>query len=309
VTNTSENTTDWQIGTADRLDVHSDLGFSGGASYEHDTESRTSSGSPANVKNPIRYYVGDVYGQGTKQFNRLRLSGRIEFRDFNYENGVSNTGGRIYEDDRDRSVVSESGRVEYAVSPDKSVFATATVNERTFRHQLPGEVARDSTGYEIAVGSNFDLSHLLRGELQFGYIAQDYDSNVYKDVSGLGARGSLEYFPTQLTTVTVTGSRTVEDSSITGSSGYLSSNVTAQVDHELLRNVIITGALSYGHDEYKGISRNDDRTSISIGGTYLLNRLVGLNVSFVHYNQDSSGTAAGPSFDVNRIIGSLVFQF
>ncbi len=305
----SESTTDFQIGGLGRLDVHSDLGFSGGGSYEHDTEPRTSSGSPQNIKEPIRYYLADVYGQGTKQFNRLRLSGRVDFRDYNYESAVLVGGGVSNQDYRDHTVVSAGGKADYAISPDKSVFLTAVVNNRDFSTSIVGQPARSSTGFDIAVGSNFDLSHLIRGEVQLGYTQQDYDASVYSSVSGLSARGLIEYFPTELTTVTLTGSRTVEDSSITGSSGYLSSNVSGQIDHELLRNLIVTGTVSYGNDAYKGIDRSDDRVSVSGGGTYLLNRAVGLNVTFTHYNQSSSGVRSGPSFDVNRIVGSLVFQF
>lgn len=305
----SESTIDFQVGGAGRLDVHSDLGFSGGASYEHDTEPRTSSGSPANIKEPIRYYVADVYGQGTKQFNRLRLSGRVDFRDYNYESAVLTGGGFSNQDYRDHSVVTGGGKADYAISPDKSVFFTAIVNNRDFSTSIAGQPARSSTGYEIAVGSNFDISHLVRGEVQVGYTEQNYDASVYSSVSGVSARGLVEYFPTELTTVTLTGSRSVEDSSITGSSGYLSTNISGQIDHELLRNLILTGTVSYGNDDFKGIDRTDDRISVSAGGTYLLNRAVGLNVTFTHYTQDSSGKVAGPSFDVNRILGSLVFQF
>ena len=309
VSNGSESTTDWQVGGNGRLDVHRDLGFSGGASYEHDTEPRTSSGSPQNIKEPIRYYLADVYGQGTKQFNRLRLTGRVDFRDFNYENAPLTGGGFSNQNYRDHTVVTGGGKADYAISPDKSVFVTAVVNNRDYSTPLVGQPARNSTGYEFGIGSNFDISHLVRGEVQFGYTQQDYKSALYPSVSGLSARGLVEYFPTELTTVTFTGTRTVEDSSLVGSSGYLSSNISAQVDHELLRNLIITGTVSYGNDSYKGVDRTDDRTSVSAGGTYLVNRAVGVNLTYTYYNQDSSGKVAGPTFAVNRIMGSLVFSF
>ena len=305
----TESTTDWQVGAQGRLDAHRDLGFSGGASYERNTEPRTSSGSPQNVKSPVRYYLGDVYGQATKEFNRLRLSGRIDFKDYDYENAAATGGGVVNQDYRDHTILTGGAKADYAISPDKSVFAAAVFNNRDFSHAIAGQPARNSSGYELSVGSNFDLSHLVRGEVQFGYTKQSYDSPLYPSVSGFSARGLVEYFPTQLTTLTFTGSRTVEDSAIAGSSGYLSGNISAQLDHELLRNLIVSGTVSYGNDAYKGIDRNDDRVSVSAGATYLLNRAVGLNLTFTHSSQDSSGKLAGPSFDVNRIMGSINLLF
>ena len=86
------------------------------------------------------------------------------------------------------------------------------------------------------------------------------------------------------------GGRIVEDSATPGAGGYLSSNVSARVDHELLRNVILTGQAAYGNDQYKVIGRTDHRVTAGVSGTYLLNRVVGLTAS---YNYSKQNTVKG----------------
>ncbi|MBL7599222.1 outer membrane beta-barrel protein, partial [Escherichia coli] len=84
---------------------------------------------------------------------------------------------------------------------------------------------RDSSGYEALVGVNFEVGAVARGELAVGYISQEYDSAAFSNIDGFGARAQVQWFPTELTTFTVTGSRTIEDSGIVGSGGYLSNGV------------------------------------------------------------------------------------
>ena len=155
-----------------------------------------------------------------------------------------------------------------------------------------------------------ELGALIRGEIAAGYISQEFDEETaYGKVDGFGARALIEWFPTQLTTVTATGSRTVEDSAIIGSGGYLSSAIGLQIDHELMRNIIVGGAVSYSEDDYEGIDRNDDRFSGSLSATYLVNRHLGVSLAASHLEQSSSGADNGADFDVNRLMISFVGQF
>jgi hypothetical protein len=308
-----ENTTDYLLGFDGRLDVRHDLGLAGGASYERDTEPRSQTATQTVVNGliakPIRYDVGRAYVEGTYATNRYRFSGRVSVDDYTYDNAHTTGGAIVYQRDRDHTIVSEGARVEYALVPDTSFFALVTLNQRSFHNPALGEVLRDSTGYNLQVGANFDLTHLIRGEVAIGYLNQDYDSSVFHKSSGLSFNGKVQWFPTQLTTVTFTGSRSADDAGIPGVGGYTSTNIGAQIDHELLRNVILNAGAAYGYDDYNGYDRSDKRTNVYAGAKYLVNRAVTLNLTFNHYNQDSSGLHKAASYDVNRLYGSLSYAF
>jgi hypothetical protein len=95
---------------------------------------------------------------------------------------------------------------------------------------------------------------------------------------------------------------------VIGAGGFLSSSASLQVDHELLRNVILTGQLAYSQDEFEGVDRQDDRLLGAISGTYLLNRYIGLGLSYSYLDQTSEGLDRGREFTVQKVALSLVLQ-
>jgi hypothetical protein len=307
---TTENTDDYSVGANGQLDVLRNAQINGGVDWSRFTEPRTSSGSPADSLHPVQYTVGSVYASGAEEFNRLRLSGRLDLREFNYFNGVDTTGAQVFEDDRDRTLTIATARADYAVSPDTALFVEVAGNKRDYRLASPPAAQdRDSSGVEALVGANFDISALMRGEVGVGYLKQNYDASNFKDISGLGVRGQVEWFPTQLVTATFTGSRTLEDAGIVGSSGYLSTNIGARVDYELLRNVLLGAQVGYGDDNYRGVDREDKRTTFGLNATYLLNRNIGVTVGYNYFKQNSSGTDGGNDFKVNKIGATLTLQY
>jgi hypothetical protein len=311
----TENTEDYSVGAVGRLDILRNAEANAGIDFSRLTEPRTSSSSPVNSAEPIQYELTSGYLSGSREFNRLRLSGRLDSRKFNYLNGETTTGTPVLQDDRDRTVNTAMARVDYAVSPDTALFFQVAANKRAYRLNnppaalYPAFVNRDSDGIEALVGANFEISALMRGELGVGYIKQQFDEAGFRDISGLGVRGQVEWFPTQLTTLTLTGSRTVEDAGIIGASGYLSSNIGAQVDYELLRNVILSGQVGYGEDDYRGIDRTDERVTAGVSATYLMNRNVGVTVGYSRFDQSSKGAGGGDDFTVNKVGATLTLQY
>ncbi len=109
--------------------------------------------------------------------------------------------------------------------------------------------------------------------------------------------------------MTATASRSIEDSAIVGSGGYLTTNGGLQVDHEFLRNLIVSANASYGNDSYNGVDRTDRRYGAGLSATYLLTRRIGLNTGYTYFKQNSSGAQGGQDFRVNRFTVGLVLQY
>jgi hypothetical protein len=305
----SEDTTDWTVGARGRLDVVRGSSVSAGAEYGHLTEPRTSTNTAQSSTSPIEYDLSSAYIGAVRAKGRVRVSGRADVRSWEYEDGQTAAGQVIDQSARDRTAMSLAGRLDYALSPATAIFGQITGNEKDYDTGTITTPARDSSGYEALVGVNFELGAVSRGEIAAGYISQSYDNAAYTDIDGFGGRAQLEWFPTELTTVTASVSRTIEDAGIIGAAGYLSSEVGAKVDHELLRNVILTGQLSYSEDDYNVIDRDDQRLNASLAGTYLINRNYGVTTTLSYLDLSSDGALAGPSYDVTRLFVSLVAQF
>lgn len=305
----TEDANNGAIGTTGRYDIADDAGVAAGASYEHDSISRTSPNSPYTTLHPLQYNEGSAFLVGAVEFVRVRFSARYDFQEFRYDNDAFTGGGTFYAKNLDYNVNIGTFRAEYAVSPGASIFANLVVNNQENVDLRPIDVSRSSSGYEATIGSNFNLTHLIRGEVFLGYLDQTFSSSLYKEVSGATMRGYLQWFPTQLVTVTFSGTRIPIDSNLPGVGAYLDSNATARADYELLRNLLITASVTYENDDFYGVSRTDDRNYETLTATYLMNRRISLNLSYQHQEDSSHGSLAGQSFNINSITAGVALRY
>lgn len=305
----SENTEEWGVGASGRLDVSRAVNVTAGFDHAAHVEPRISSNSPTAAAEPIQYDSTRAFISGTRASGRVRLTARGDWRSFDYDDSVTFGGVPIDQDDRDRDVYSLNVRADYAISPATAVFVQAVGNEREYTNVVAPALRRDSSGYEVLAGVNFEIGAVSRGEVAVGYLNQTFDVAAFDDISGFGFRAEVEWFPTPLTTVTGNIARSVEDSNAPGAGGYLSSTAGVRVDHELLRNLILSGLLNFTLDDYEGLGREDERFNASIGATYLLNRRLGVTVTASHLDHSSTGSNSGANFAVNRLMVSLVTQF
>lgn len=309
--NGSEDAEEYTIAANGRVDIMRGSSVTGSVQTQRLIEPRTAPTAPTATGEPVEYDLTQGTVSLTKEFNRLRLTGRLEDKDFNYKDVPNNAGTDIVDQDfRDRNEFYYGGKAEYAVSPDTALYVSALGNKRDYDNNVAGS-DRTSDGYVIGVGANFDVSELMRGDIQLGYMKQSYDNPNFADIDGFNAAGRIEWFPTQLTTVGLNGSRTIEESTAAGSQGYISNNIGASIDHELMRNVLLSAAYTHGKDNYKGIDRSDKRDNFSATATYLVNRRVGLFLTYNYLKQDSAGAVnqRGRSFKDNKVIASVALQF
>ncbi|MET0272316.1 MAG: outer membrane beta-barrel protein, partial [Phenylobacterium sp.] len=292
-----------------RIDVLRQARINASVDASHNTEPRTSANSPATATKPVEYDLVAFALGGDREFNRLRVSGRFDSSTYDYTSPRNGAGAIIDQKFRDRTVSSLKGRADYAVSPATAVFAEIIGNKHSYDRQPPAvTLNRDSDGVQALAGVNFELGALTRGEVAVGYIQQTFDDPTMRKLDGLGARARVEWFPSELTTVTFNASRSVEDSAVGNSAGYLATDIGAQVDHEFLRNFIVTGKVGYGKDKYTGIVREDRRMTAGVAGTYLINHNLGLTVSYDYSDQDTrKGT--GADFTVNKVGATLTVQY
>lgn len=302
----AEDQFDEFVGADFRLDFISETALGGGASYTGEHEARTETSSPRAAVEPIEYNLVNLFGTFETQFNRLKLSSRADLRSFDFEDGFTAAGANIEQDDRDRDIFDISVRGDYAVSPATSIFTEAAFNDRNYDLQPPATpITRDSNGYELLAGVNFDLTRLVRGEVAVGWFEQAFDDPAFDNADGFDVRANVEWFPTQLTTVEFGAARNVEDSGIVGSAAYVETSVYVRADHELLRNLILSAELRYSDDDYEGIDRTDERVGVALDATWLLNRSVGIRPFYEYVDQDSSGLFRGADYAVNRFGVSL----
>ncbi len=303
--NTDENYEDWQAGFDGRVDIDRSFNVTGGFQYAEKHENRSSPTSQTGAAEPVVY---SEYGPSvavSKRFNRLsmRLGGDLTVLDF--DDTITNNGAHLEQDTRDRMETEESFRLGYEIVPQYEAFVRGSVNQREYDDA--GATNRDSQGWEGRAGVALDLGGLMFGNVFVGYMSQDFDDPTLKTIDGASFGGDLTWNPTQLTTAKFLVQRTIEETTLGGAAGSLSTLMRAGVDHELLRNVILSANAEYENSDYEGISREDDIIALGAGGDYLLNRYLRLRLSYTYETRDS--TAANADYDTNTIFLRLLTQY
>jgi hypothetical protein len=277
---------------AGRLDVGSNTAINASARFAHDFVARTDPDSPL-VGTPVEYDRVDTAVGISHRFARFSARADLTHGERDYE-GVTSV--------RDYDETGVRGRVDIDVSPRIGLLIEATGDERSYDNTP----TLDSDGRSILVGATIDTD-LMRGEISVGQFEREYNSPAIGTVDGLAVAGRVEWYITPLTTITVDAQRNADDQiSLAQGLPYVTTEVGVQVDHELLRNVILSAGIRSGDRDYEGSGREDEYMRYELGADYVLNRRVALRARFGHDDVDS--TLPARNFDASAITVGLTLR-
>lgn len=295
--NGSESATDYDAFANGRLDVSRNFAFSVGGNAGHRTEERYEAAS-FGVNNRASYDYTGAFVRGLYRMDRFQVEGTVGVTDDSFDQAIQ---AQI----RDNTTTYVNGRVSYAVSPDLALFVQARRSELDY-----SDNTRDGTRTTVDAGVNFELAAPFRGEIAVGSFEEDRDSATFGQTDGLNVAANVQWFPTQLTTVTLMANRGVADTGLLTAASSINTAYGVRVDHELLRNVLLFGRIREEKSDYQGatIDREDKALSAGIGAAWKLNKNARIEAEYSFRSQDSSGANAGPSLDQNIIsIGLRLF--
>jgi len=307
----AQNTQDGVITTDGRLDVTGESSLYGSAQVAHQHISYGSPNSPGSIAQPVTYwdYTATAgYRQEGRRFS-YQVDGGVTAAQYNAAPLVG--GGVLPQSFQDATVSSAAVRGSYEIIPDYLGYVRVGGNLFNYWHTTR---ANFST-YSVNLGLQILPRHLISGEAYAGYLAQNFAQSGLGSTSTPDFGGRLTWNITQLTTLTFTGLTIFSTGTpssptiINGSAGnsYLSKVLTANADHQLLRNVLLNLYTSYENDSFQGITRTDNVFNVGVGVRYLVNRNLFLGGSFSYYQRSS--TLAGASFNQNILTLRVGTQF
>lgn len=301
-------------GLRGRVDVTRDFSFGGRVFADKAVEQRYEPAGLGGLEEPIDYTIvgGEVSADYTN--DRIRWNNAVGVTSYDYEDGrIIGSGAEADQDFRDRDNTYARTRLSYAISPDLAVYGQGTVHDESYGStQLVGGLPRkrDSEGYTVAAGVDFELQSLIRGDVAVGYLSEDKKDDYFADVDGLSLDARIQWFPSRLTTFTFLGSRRVADTGVFESPSALATTYRAEVDHELRRNLILSAHAGFTDYDYQEIDRADEMSNIGVAAKYKMNKRVHVDVFARHLSWDSSGgdVAFVPSYGINLIGVELRFH-
>ena len=258
------------------------------------------------AKLPMFATFGGSAGIGQK-FNRFDLSLKGDAERTVYQESTLTDGSTASNEDRNYNQYGAIARGGYELLPGVTPFVEVGTDTR--RHDLPVDLVgyqRNSKGVTGKLGSTFDLRGTLTGEVALGYTQRTYDDPRLDKLAGLIGNASLIWTANALTTVKLSATSTVGESTIAGVSGVLYRDIGLQIDHSFRRWLIGSVKLGFGVDDYVGMSREDKRYSAGVGLTYKLDRSVQLKGEVRHDWLRSNVT--GSDYTANIFLLGLRFQ-
>jgi hypothetical protein len=279
-----------------RYDIGPQTSLSGSIGAAHRVEPRTDPDRPPRTVPPVEYDQTDVGIGIAHTFNRVRVSANAAQHQYDYD------GTQAFRS-FDETVF--GGRAEVAVTPRIGLLLQATTDERDYDNSP----IFNSDGQTYLVGATVHLTDLMRGQIAVGQFNRDYDSGMSEE--GLAVDANLEWYVTRLTTLTFTASRNTEDTvGATTASPFVATRYGARIDHELLRNLILSAGVWAGTRDYDVVDLKDDVLHADVGADYILNRRWALRARYAHDEVDSSGgpLAVGRGFEVNEFTVGLAFR-
>jgi hypothetical protein len=292
----SEDRTDWRLGAAARIDIlrGTDLKFDAELAQMFEPRGTDLTGGLAagDAAEPTEYGRTHFGAEIGHTFNRVRISAGGGLTEIDYED-VSRVLPAVPDffnnDDRDRTITDFFAKLSVKASEDTAIFLRGRVDDRDFDVALDDDgFNRDSSGVGVDGGLEFRMTHLLVGEVFAGYTLRSFDDAAFADANELAFGAGLKWFPSMLTTIRLDAARTIEDTSITAASSFVSTRGAIGLDHELLRNFILSGRVGYENAEYLGVGRDDDIITGSLSGRYLINNSFHLDAGWDYTDRSST---------------------
>ncbi|MDA0967545.1 MAG: outer membrane beta-barrel protein [Proteobacteria bacterium] len=287
--NDSENYEDFAIGLNGRLDVLRETFITAGVDYKDRHENRGSPDNNINSIHPTEYdeFTSNIgIYRGVRKVS-VRLNG--EFKNLDFDDGVTSSGANIDNDNRDRDQYRTSIRVGYEFMQDYEAFIRAVYDSRFYDDTTT--LNRNSDGYEISVGSSVNITGTIRGDIYLGYMQQEYDDASLNKIGGIDYGAELFWNATPLTQVQAGIERVVEETSLANLSGYISTAYNVSVEHELRRNILLGANAAFITNDYESSSINEREDDFFVAVTeakYLMNRNLDLKLNYTYQNRHSN---------------------
>lgn len=282
-------------------DVKFDSAFEAARRFEQRGDSLTATDS----RRPIAYHDLRADVGLTKTFNRLGITVAGGVRSLTFEDGETLAGAHLDQSYRDGTIVTASVKPFYEISPGYRAFLRFESNWRDY--EGAGTLDRDSQGFVARGGLEFQLTPIIFGSIEAGYLEQDYSNPLIPNATGLSALGRLTWLMTPLMTVSLFGSRTVAEIAAQNQEARIDISAGGRIDYEPLRDLIVSTEVSFTEEEFTGTSRQDDVVKVQTQIDYFMNSYIQLGVHYIF--DDRQSDIADLSFERHRVTVNVTAHY
>lgn len=264
-----------------RLDLDRGHNIFGSAMHERVHEEAVTFELPSNASKPIEVVRTRLESGFTRDVGKLAFSAGARFEQWNFKDVEAYSGSILDQDHRDISILSPFVRLAYRPSPGYRLLAEGELNFQ----RAPGNGAgtdHDGRGYRLLAGVEMELSPLVRLTLKGGHAAMQFDNPGLQSASTPIGEARVQWLATPRLTFNAGIARTLESTTIAGTSAREATKAFLGADAELLHNLVVRAELEHRWNSYVG-SEFQDRLSIGrIGAEYALTQNWNFMLGYEH---------------------------
>lgn len=285
---TSENTLDWRVDGEGRVDITDTTQVYLGALASRDHEDRGAPGAEVFGESPLVYYDYRAYGGVSQRFGDFVARVGVALEQLTYEDSQTPLG-TVNNSDRDRLRTTVGGLLRW----DGYAYAQPFVEVLgDFRHydQKPDDFGyfRNSQGWRAGVGTRYRLDPTLTGEIFAGVMQQNYEDPTLKTVTTPAFNFNMRWRPTPRTLFVAYVDRSIEETTLPGSSAYVYTSVGLRFEQEIVPRLTGIVRAAWGLSDFAGVARTDDYYDVSAGARYRLTQNIALGLDYRFTRRDSN---------------------
>ncbi|NMJ42493.1 outer membrane beta-barrel protein [Roseomonas sp. JC162] len=288
--------TDWDASAFGRYDFGGDTSVN--AAYTHSRlhlAPQSVDVQQAGLAEPVPYNVDQFDVGGTTRFNRVTLGLSATYAMYRYDN-VPGPGGDVSIYDYNSLILRLDTGYEFVQG--RSV--TLGIRYQDVKYQDSISRDRDSQTWAALAGFRYDFDGVWAARIAVGYAWRDYEGPQFKSLGTPAVEANVTWNATALTTLNLTASRSIQESIRSTTASYVSNYAQLRVDHELLRNVILSGWAGVGGQEYQQPTQRATDLIFGAQATWLMNRHLALSLEY-RYVDRVSATGGLQEYDENLV--------
>ncbi len=288
-----------------RYDLAEQTWLSGVTGFQRVTELKGSPASPGNAVGASQYNLWTAGGEFYRGVGQLKMKMDYDYGYYQYDPLQIIGGGSVNQDSRNRNQNKVSGELTYDYTENFQPFMRVGLNSRDYIETVGSP--RSSDGYQVDAGTRMDFGGITTAEAYLGWISQNYYNFGTGVVAGPDFGGDVLWNMTELTSLETKVQRSIEETTLAGASSYLDSEVSMTLAHELRRDIILQGTLTYDGIDYQGFRRHDDYYNIGAAARYYIDRH--FYTDFTYGFQRRTSDQIGNDYDRHTILLRVGAQY
>ena len=277
-------------------------------------EKPTDIGAPPTTT-PLPFTVDDVRVSYPFELGRLTVTPNFDASFWRYGNTTINNlpSNQSF---RDTDEYRGGAAFSYALTGGTSVLLTVQGIQSDFIHSVAGSPSLSSTSGLALGGLDYQYDGVWRFQALVGMEYRHYNASEFKSQWAPIARAAVIWTPTELTTLTATLLRTIQDPTQPASSGYAYTATELRVDHELFQNILLNAEAGVDVANYFQNGGTQTAVYAGAGATWLINRYMNLTAQYTYTTQngftnafvDNNGvftTVSGSGYNQNLFLLTL----